>query len=376
MTSSLRRLAQGGGLPLAGRGALHPTVESPRMTFRIALALVLSLLATGVPLARGGPRLYVTAFQRGEVVAVDLDAGRVVHRFPVEDGAGVTGMGLSPDGRRLYLLDGSGEGRLRVLDTARGAVLAEHVVQDRALMLGGTVMHLTADGRWLFANTYDYGAAASGVRVLDVRRGAFLPVGLRDRPAPSPQFVSAPSGALFGVAPQRAWRMSAPDGVPDFQASVPVDTGLPALADAVATRDGRDLYLLEFAAPESSWRLARWRGGDRVETVDLHARLGRPREDRGGSGCLAVSPDGRLLAVARGDRAWLLKTDSLEPVRTVTLDDPADALAFRPDGSEALVLLHSGALLRVPVSGGSPKALTGLLPTGGAPFEMLVGPSP
>ena len=66
----------------------------------------------------GDTRLYLTAFQNDFVSVVDPVSGRALHQIAVE--ADQAGMAVSPDGRRLYVVDGvpATQGRLRVFDTA------------------------------------------------------------------------------------------------------------------------------------------------------------------------------------------------------------------------------------------------------------------
>jgi DNA-binding beta-propeller fold protein YncE len=67
--------------------------------------------------ARGGSGLaYVSDSDAGEIAVVDLRAGRVLRRVGVGDGA--RHLGLSPDGRRLWVALGSSAAAIAVVDTS------------------------------------------------------------------------------------------------------------------------------------------------------------------------------------------------------------------------------------------------------------------
>ena len=62
--------------------------------------------------------LYLTAFQNDHVSVIDSVSVHALHQFSVD--ADQAGMAISPDGSRLYVVDGlpTVDGRLRVFDTA------------------------------------------------------------------------------------------------------------------------------------------------------------------------------------------------------------------------------------------------------------------
>ena len=66
----------------------------------------------------GDTWLYLTAFQNDFVSVVDPVSGHALHQIPVK--ADQAGMAVSPDGMRLYVVDGlpAQDGQLRVFDTA------------------------------------------------------------------------------------------------------------------------------------------------------------------------------------------------------------------------------------------------------------------
>ncbi len=80
--------------------------------------------------AVGDTWLYLTAFQNDFVSVVDPASGRALHQIPVD--ACQAGMAVSPDGTRIYVVDGmpASDGQLRVFDTATWQVLHVEPVSD------------------------------------------------------------------------------------------------------------------------------------------------------------------------------------------------------------------------------------------------------
>ena len=76
-----------------------------------------------------GRFLYVSRPSLADVVAFDLGTRRIVWRVPV-DGYRSDHMALSPDGRRL-LVSASTAGKVHVIDTQRGAIVAEFASGDQ-----------------------------------------------------------------------------------------------------------------------------------------------------------------------------------------------------------------------------------------------------
>jgi len=99
---------------------------------------------------------------------------------------------------RLFIVDGAKKSRLRVLDAAAQVPIAEYFFDNRVLIPGGClVVHLTADDPWLLMDTYDYAAAAKGVRIFVVENGRFMPVGSRDRGSGDIKFASGRNGLII-----------------------------------------------------------------------------------------------------------------------------------------------------------------------------------
>src|SRR5215470_8045367 len=174
----------------------------PRMIGALLVLMLLGLAAAPPsPLAQAASSwLYINAFQSRKLIAIDPTTGRVQSTIEVDDLAGTLGAGVTSDGKTVLTVDGSSKSRLRMLNAATGELIAEHLFDNRTLWLGsGTAVHLTADDRRLLVQTYDYAAAAKGVRVFDVENRRFMPVGLRERGCDDASFASARDGSLIAV---------------------------------------------------------------------------------------------------------------------------------------------------------------------------------
>lgn len=308
--------------------------------------------------------LYLNTFQSNTLVAVNPMTGTVESAFDVEDGAGSLGLGVSSDGRRLFVVDGDTTSRLRVLDAATSNTLAEHIFDHRVLLLGGgPVVHLTADNRLLLVSTYDYAAAATGVRVFDVRNGRFTPLGLRGRGCDSPRFVSAQGGTLISVCPNFLQSM------PPVTANMPyervggkkVPTFIENPADAVLSADGTHLYVVNHFDPDRPWLLVHWSYGDKEATnhdlrelLDIHDDIPDPRGRA--IPWLGLSPDTNKLALVAGPHMWLLERATLRVVGHQLQPHALNWAVFTFDGREVLTM-HSSPdgrteLLRVSAATG------------------------
>src|SRR5262245_47924574 len=211
---------------------------------------------------QSGTWLYMSAFKSGQLHVFDLTAGKVVRSIAVEDSAGIIGVAVSSDGRKVFIVDGDHDHRLRVFRAATGERLSERPFTDRALNLSGSpVMHLSADDRWLFLKTYDYGAAAAGLRVFNVDRQRFAPLGLRGRPCRIHALAGASDGSLMAGLPQLIQAFSPlPPTRGDLLFGGRVSMPIQSWTDLALSRDGHPLYVL--GVPNSvSWPLVSWQRG-------------------------------------------------------------------------------------------------------------------
>ena len=292
---------------------------------------------------RPGVRLYLNVFQSGTLLTFDLATMTVVNSTPVQDASGSMGLGVTADGKRLFIVDGDTQHRLRTVDTVTGKVLKQYFFNDRVLLLGGgPVIHLTADDRWLFLQTYSYGAAASGVRIFNVEAGSFTPLGLRGRACRSPRLTSARTGALVAICPNLAYETMPLPGRPgEFIPGIRVSMAIAQVADVALSPDGRDLYVLENIRDRAPWRLMHWEKGHReVDERDLRQLLDVSAKSQGSGGraWLDVSPDGKWLGIAHGHRIWIFERQGMKLLHTLDLPGSLEQIAFTPDSQELISL--------------------------------------
>jgi len=326
----------------------------------ILLGLTLSSLVPGDNLWPGRANaqnakswLYLNAFQSQKLIAIDPVTGRVESTIEVDDLAGTLGAAVTSDGKTVLTVDGGSKSRLRVFNAATRELIAEHAFDHRVLELGiGPVVHLTADDRRLLVKTYDYAAAAKGVRVLDVENRRFLPVGLQERGCDDASFASARDGSLVAVCrgfltELEPFRLN---GLGEWIIKN-VPTSIEIVADVALSSDGDILYILgeidasgHFGVTDP-WLLSRWqRGQSQVGVHDLRAVLDIQGAitDSGGNTAIDLSPDGKALAIVAGPHMWLLDSATLRVVEHWLEPSPIDRPAFSPDGKEILAMRRLG----------------------------------
>ncbi len=327
-------------------------------------------------------RLYVHSFQGGNLFAFDVGTEKTIWSIALADKTAMAGVGVSQDGRFLFVVDGAGPDRLRTLDAATGKTIAETGFQDRVRSLGGApVLHAMRDGSLVLVKTFHLADAASGVLLYDWHRRLFLPVGLRSRACGSPEFASASKGALFGACPGHVqeWRTNAAiAGDPPLTGEAPTSIQDPAAV--AASSGGESVFILEAVHAEGPWRLAEWRTADnQVRDHDLRGLLQPSGSSAHGTRAwLDVAPDNRTVAIGHDEHVWLLESGTFHTVRTIKMPAATTGLAFLPDGQElvtldgsrpAWFLIHAanGAIREVPFRG---------VPATAKPWHFVAGPKP
>jgi WD40 repeat protein len=311
--------------------------------------------------------LYLSAVRSGKLLLWDVNADKLVREIPVEDSSGSIGVAVSSDGKRLFVVDGNEVGHLKIYDTVTSRLAAEHTFQNRELSNGGSVVHLSPDDRYLFVNTYDYGEAASGVRVFDVNADAFLKLGLRARQCAAPVLAGARNGVVFSICPRVIYQLK-PLGSnpPDFALDQHVSSPLDQPAAVVVSPDSRQLSMVGYREQGQPWYLVQWdQGANRVKASDLRRLLSPSDEPQSVRPWLDMSRDGKLLALVNGSTLWILDRLSLKISQRVTLPGPIAGAAFSCDGSEVLTLranvedapVKEAELVRVSVATGKTKTV-------------------
>jgi WD40 repeat protein len=177
---------------------------------------------------------------------------------------------------------------------------------------GTRALAVSPDGRWLVV-----GARSGLLHRWDLRRDP-----------PTRRYWHPHKGVIGRLA-------FAPDGGALFSAS---EDGTVQRCDVAAAGEGA----VTFAAAGAVRDLAAGPGGDWLAYADtrevalLDGATLRRRGPAwpGGAACLAASPDGHTLAVARDNAVHLLDVDSGRPLATLDTDEQAlDMLTFSPDGT-------------------------------------------
>ena len=281
-------------------------------------------------------RLFMTSAEDDETAMIDADSLRVVQRWPAGDVVGA----VSADGSAFAL--GSQEGDVRLLDLRSGRV------RRFAGRHEGSVgaMRFTPDGRTLVTS------GADGVlNVWDVARGEIRETltghakgevyGLSDLPGRAHPVQQRPRRARLRVGSHRRPK---PRAAVRRRAAVRPRRGDELPRGLALSPDGRTLAL-----GHSDGTV------DFLDAQTLHRRRSL-RALRGFVGAIAYSPDARLLAVAgqRGqvtlwDARTLRPAGELSGLRTVV-----QTLAFSPDSGRLAV-----AELGTEVDAGVASSITG-----------------
>ena len=240
---------------------------SSRARRRTGFALA-ALLAAGAAVA--APKVYVGNFKDSTVSVVDTGNGAVVATVPVA--AGPHGMGMSPDGRFVYVT-GDGSSSMSVIDTATDRVV--ETVEVGATPHG---LAMLPDGRTLLVGVY----GADRVAFFDTasrRVVATLPVA-------KPHTIAVrPDGAVAVVASQepgkfalvvvdlatrtvaRAIALDKPPRDPEFSHDGRFLYYTIAGTNALRVLDGADDHVVAEIATGASPHLGKWFAGAPVGTI-------------------------------------------------------------------------------------------------------------
>jgi DNA-binding beta-propeller fold protein YncE len=336
-------------------------------------------LPTASPAERdsaGDSWLYLGAFQNDFISVVDPISGHALHQVSVN--ADQAGLAVSPDGARLYIVDGLPieQGQLRVFDTATWQVVHREPVLERSRLLGRNPIALSPDGRWLVVGFYSYERGEGWNRVFDTQGFEFVeegwklsgcgqtPLRLYGQASDSRVYVQCPGF----VAQLRAENLSPLRHIPS---PIPFEGGGPGSMqvggpDLAVSPDGRRLYGLypriEHRAEGSlvpvvgtDLQLLVWETdkGERVQDVMMDQQVSVPLATggRGGTGYLTVSQDGERIFVAWEDMLWALDGETLRVVQELRLPAPVDGMAQSVDGQELYLLPSSFGNLAVRMHG-------------------------
>ena len=288
--------------------------------------------------------LYLAAFQSYNVSVVDPYSGHVLREFAVAGDQ--AGMAVAPDGTRLYIVDGQGDGELRVYDANNWQVIYREPITERQLLLGGNPIALSGDGRWLVLAHYNYQTRQRWSTVFDTQRfkslpadtlalrgcpESYLPIKLLGRTGHTRLYAHCNGSitALDAYTLRKVWEVTAPTAVK------------PALQLAP---DGTRLYGLYPRVGDLRLQIWRTSDGQLLQELLLGDRISIPPSTfgRGEGTYMETSPDGTRLYLAWEDRLWALASDSLQVIGELRMPTPTDGIAVSGDGHE-LYLLPSTA---------------------------------
>ncbi len=303
--------------------------------------------------ARGNTWLYLTAFQFYNVSVIDPLSAHALREFPVTGDQ--AGMAVAPDGTRLYIVDGQGDGELRIYDTANWQVIHREPIVERSLLLGGNPIALSGDGRWLVAAHVSYKTRQGWRQVYDTQQLQFLPGDPLQLPKCTEEWL--PINLVGRVGHARLYAECH-----GFVAAVNADT-LNVLWQSpaptarkpmlVLAPDGKRLYglyphvVISYAGgygrvTETDLQLNAWdtQTGQVLQQTRLSEQVTVPTHTfgRGEGGYLAIAPDGARLFVAWEDRLWTLASDTSKVRGELQLPAPVDGMTLGVDSRELYLL--------------------------------------
>lgn len=317
--------------------------------------------------------LYLTAFQSYNLSVIDPHSGHVLRELSVQGEQ--AGLAISPDGTRLYIVDGGRDGELRIYDTQHWQVLHREPITNLHNPLGGNRVSLSGNGRWLVVGRYEFERNHWWASVFDTMRLRWLSddvvstlrcvpdytqiVQLAGRPSHSRLYADC-NGSVISLDADTLsplWRTAAPSARKPVLVLAPDGKRLyglyPQVAISYASGSGRvtltDLWL-------SIWETVTSRDSANallVQQIRLSDRVTIPTATfgRGESGYLAISPDGARLYIAWEDRLWTLASGSLQVMGELKLPTAVDGLAVSVDGRELYLLPATAGDLKTRAQG-------------------------
>lgn len=330
---------------------------------------------------RAAPRIVLSVFQSGQVIVFDAETGRALRAIPSRDGGGISAIAISPSDGTLIIVDESLQSRLRLFDAKTFSLLKEEHFANRVLNFNDhRLLHLSADGNWLFLYTYSYADDKSGLRIYDVRHLDFVSSAIRDLACAAPVLASASGGSVFALCPGNIQDISPQSG--EFASRASVAAPLTQVVAAAATPDGHHLYAIGTSSSGGGWQLIDWdRDSGGFTQRDLATLLTLPPSETGGSDftSIAFSSDTRSFALVRGVELWVIDRLTSKANSHHKLPSPAIATDFVPDGGNVLSLHgEQGSeftLITTPVGAGESRSITIRTERHGAsPVSFAVGP--
>ncbi len=273
---------------------------------RTFLCLISTLAVTGPVLAQ--PRVFVSNEGDGSVSVIDLDAGEVVATIAV--GARPRGIGVSPDGERLYVALGS-DNEIAAVDTR-----SLEVVQRIPAGSDPEAFAVHPNGNIYVSNEDE--ATATVIDPASGKHLAVLTVGIE------PEGVAVSHGGDWVIVAAESTSTIHVFSVPEHEAVATLLVGARP-REAVFSPDDRWLYVTSEIGRE-------------VTKVDMRSRqivnTTRLRDPRTKPKGLALSADGKRLFVAAGsaNTVVVLDAETLEPGKSIAVGRRPWGVALSPDG--------------------------------------------
>lgn len=311
-------LAVGLAVALSGCAAAAPWNQAPTATSAPAPPAIIPL-----PPMLGAYHIFTADLLTGDVASLGaqtLNVARSVH-----------GLGLSTDGRSLY-----------VTDVARNRLLIYHLAggrltDERAVPVGAYPVHMveTLDQRWIFVTNFD-GASVSVISTQTWRVVTTIPT-----PRGPHSIVISPDGRMVYVACYLGHAVVALDvATRALVATIPFPQQAQPYGLAISP-DGRYLY----ASDNFAGRLY-VAGATTLRLIASVAIGQRPS-------LIARSPDGRVLYVANGGSRTVSALDiganpaAPRVTATIPVTGFPHGLCVTPDGRYIIVAGTSGGDLAV-----------------------------
>lgn len=288
-------------------------------------AVAAAALATAVP--TGGTEVaFVSAEDDDALVAVDLEARRVVARIPVADGPHNVAVVLPS--RRFLLVTSPPAGRVTLVDG-----FSKRAVKVFAGFGSPHDVEVAGDGRHAY--------------VTDERRGQVAVLSLTSRRVVR-RVAVGPGPHDLAVSPdgRRVWVTHGPRG----PAITILDTSRPERARVVGSAGGRGAHDIAFARNGLFVWVTYWDSGI-VGEIRAYARTGRLRlQQRVGRLIHHVTVDlvGKVWATDHEDgRAFLLSSRTGKPLRTFSGCPGAHHVDVGPGRGRVAVACHDAGTLLV-----------------------------
>jgi hypothetical protein len=346
-------------------------------------ALLPRLAAIGILLAAfdaPAQRLYFNSFQSGKLTAVDIGKHKALYSISVEDGTGIIGLEVTPDGGTLLVVDGGSASRVRVFAAGSGKLIASRPFRDRSARLGGRpVVSLSADGKWLFIRTRGPLGKMGAILAFDVERRQLFPPGKQLAACDWPEFAGSPATTLVAVCPGAIIELLPfPPGAADFVEAHRIPIPEVDIAGMAMAPDGKSLYIFPYREPGLARRVLEWRKGESGMASHEIPGMGPVAEAVERRGSLCISADGAMLGIVAGPRAVILNRQTMMPRHSVELPGMAQEADFTPDG-KSLITLDASASRVWEVSTSSGEIVQGILAAprfGAGPKVLKVSAAP